>query len=159
MNEIIAKKATIFSLIFGALIGVVSLVPQFIGISLFVLSFLSAPIVILFMKKNKQHLAFINNQEGAVLGALIGFFSTIGFFITFCPLVCMASIIFKNYYSYAIPQTIQSALWLLFVIAFMVAVILAMTNSTSGMGVAWILSYIEEKPQDWDAQLDIKIED
>jgi len=68
-------------------------------------------------------------------------------------------LIFKKYYSYAIPDMIQTGLWLLFVIIFMVALIFAMTNSASGMGTSWILGYIEKKPQNHDAQLDIEIND
>ena len=50
-------------------------------------------------------------------------------------------------------------MWLFFVIVFMVALIFAMTNSALAMGIVWLLSKIEQKPQDYDARLDIKIED
>ena len=49
MNETVAKRAFIFSLILGAFIGVASLIPQIIGFSLFTLIFLSAPMVIIYM--------------------------------------------------------------------------------------------------------------
>ncbi|MBQ8847642.1 MAG: hypothetical protein IJ003_01710 [Candidatus Gastranaerophilales bacterium] len=159
MNELIAKRIAIFSVIFGAVIGLIAVIPPLIGMCLFVLSFLSAPILILYMKKNEKYLGFIDNQQGAILGAISGFFTTVGFFVTFCPMVCILHLIFKKYYSYAIPDMIQTGLWLLFVIIFMVALIFAMTNSASGMGTSWILGYIEKKPQNHDAQLDIEIND
>ena len=159
MNELIAKRIAIFSVIFGAVIGLIAVIPPLIGMCLFVLSFLSAPILILYMKKNEKFLGFIDNQQGAILGAISGFFTTVGFFVTFCPMVCILHLIFKKYYSYAIPDMVQTGLWLLFVIIFMVALIFAMTNSASGMGTSWILGYIEKKPQNHDAQLDIEIND
>ena len=159
MNEVIARRIAIFSVIFGAVIGLIAVIPPLIGMCLFILSFLSAPILILYMKKNEKYLGFIDNQQGAILGAISGFFTTIGFFVTFCPMVCILHLIFKKYYSYAIPDMIQTGLWLLFVIIFMVALIFAMTNAASGMGTSWLLGYIEKKPQNHDAQLDIEIND
>ena len=159
MNKIIAKKACIFSLIFGAIIGLISLVPQVVGLGLFIVSFMSSFFVILFMKKDEKHLAFINNEQGAILGGMIGFASGLGFFASFSPMVYILHLIFKKYYSYAIPYIVNDALWLFFVIVFMVCLIFALTNSAVGMGVAFVFNKIEEKPQDFDVPLDIKIED
>lgn len=159
MNEIIAKRAVIFSLILGAVLGLISLIPAIIGFALFTLSFLASVIVILYMKQNEKHLGIIDNQQGAILGGLIGFFATIGFFASFSPMVCILKMIFKSYYSYAIPYAIQDALWLFFIIIFMVGIIFAMTNSASGMGIAFVLNKFEQLPKDSDAPLDIKIED
>ena len=159
MNELIAKKALFFSLLFGAMAGLISLFPVFIGFCLSVLMLFAAPIVILYMKKDKKHLGIIDNQQGAVLGAIIGFFSMIGFFVTFAPMVCIIHLIYKKYYAYAIPDMIQTGAWLFFVLVFIVALVFAMTNSVSGMGCAFVLNYFEKKPQTSDAQLDITIDD
>ena len=68
--------------------------------------------------------------------------------------------IFKEkYYSYAIPDIITEAFWLFVIIVVMVSVIFALTNSAVGMGTAFMLNKIEEKPKDYDVPLDIKIED
>ncbi len=159
MNEIVAKRACIFSLILGAIIGLISLIPQAIGAMLFVLSFLSSAIVIFYMKKNEKHLGFLTNEQGAILGGLIGFFSGAGFFASFCPMVCILHLIFKGYYSYAIPYMLNDAMWLFFVVVLMVCFIFALTNAASGMGIAYVLNYFEKKPDNHDAPLDIKIED
>ena len=45
------------------------------------------------------------------------------------------------------------------VVFLMVGLIFALTNSATGMGTTWIIGYFEKKPQDYDARLDIKIED
>ena len=60
MNETVAKRALIFSLILGALIGVASILPFIIGYCLFALMFLSAPIIIIYMKKNEKHIGLPN---------------------------------------------------------------------------------------------------
>ena len=159
MNQVIAKRTAIFSLILGAFIGLLSLFPFLIGFCLFMLAFFSSVIIMLFMRKNEKHIAYLTNEQGAIMGGIIGFFTTIGFFITFAPMVSIIHLIFKKYYSYMIPDMLTSALWLFFVIVFMVALIFALTNSATGMGTAWLLGNIQQKPQHHDAPLDIKIED
>lgn len=159
MNETILKRASIFALILGGAIGLFSVIPSLIGLSIVVLLFFTSVIVIFYMKKGEKYLAFINTQQGAILGGVIGFFSGVGFFVTFAPLVCVIRLIFKSYYSYGIPDVLKDAFWLFVVIVFMVSVFFALLNSASGMAVAWIFDKIEKKPQDSDAALDIKIED
>lgn len=158
MNETVVKRALVFSLILGACIGIASLIPALIGFGIFVLIFLSAPIVIIYMKKNEKYLSFIDNEQGAILGGIIGFASTIGFFCSFAPLVCIFKLIFKNFYSYMIPDMLSDALWLFFVLVFMVALIFAATNATSAMALTWFYSHVEKTP-DQENSFDIKIED
>lgn len=159
MNELVVKRAVMFSLILGALLGLISLIPSLIGIGIFILSFFSSVIVILFMKNNEKYLGLIDTQQGAILGAIAGFFSGVGFFISFCPMVMLISLIFKKYYTYGIPFIIQEALWLFFIIIFMVSIMMAMLNSPGGMAMAFIFNRFEKKPADYDARLDIKIDD
>lgn len=160
MNQIIIKNASIFSLIFGAIMGIAALLPFLIGYVLFILVFFSSIAVILYMKRNDKHLGIIDTQQGAVLGGIIGFLSCVGFFLSFSPMVCILKLILKErYYAYAIPDAFSMGIWLLLIIILMVGSLFAMTNSVSGMGLAWILSHIEQKPQDSDARLDIEIND
>ena len=79
MNKLIAKRAALFSLILGAILGLVALIPAFIGLCLFILTFIVSPLVIIYMKKDEKHLAYLTNEQGATLGAIIGFFATVGF--------------------------------------------------------------------------------
>lgn len=160
MNQLILKRASVFSLILGALIGLAALLPSVIGFAIFTLGFLSSIIVIFYMKNNEKHLGIIDNEQGAILGGFIGFFSGIGFFISFTPMVFILKLIFKDtYYSYAIPYILNDAFWLFLVIVFMVSAIFALTNSATGMGTAFLLNKFEQKPENYDAPLDIKIED
>ncbi len=159
MSQFVVKRAIIFSLILGALFGLLALLPMLIGLVIFIFGFFSSVIIILYMKRNEKHLSFLTNEQGAILGGIIGFFATVGFFVSFCPMVCIIHSIFKSYYSYAIPEMLSLGLWLFFVIVFMTAIIFAMTNSATAMGLTFILGQIEKKPDDYDAPLDIKIED
>ena len=159
MNSVVSKSALLFALILGAFLGIISVIPQLIGICLFALSFLCAPIIIIYMKNKEKHLGIISTENGAKLGAIIGAASTIGFFVTFSPLVCIVKLIFRSYYAYALPDTLKEALWLFFIIVGMVALIFAATNSATGMGCAWLYSTFEKQPEEPEAHLDIKIED
>lgn len=159
MNQLIAKRTALFALILGAVIGLFSLFPFFIGLCLFVLSFLSSTIIMLYMKKNEKHISYLTNEQGAIMGGIVGFFATVGFFIAFSPMVCILKLIFKNYYAYMIPDMLKDAMWLFFVLVFMVAIIFALVNSATGMGTTWILNYIQKEPENIDARLDIKIEE
>lgn len=138
----ISKKALVFAIILGAVIGIVSVIPIFIGLSFFILTLLSAPIVMIFMR-TKGLLYTLDAKKSALVGALIGASAIIGFFFTFSPLVCIVKLIFKSYYAYMLPQMITSAMWLFFAVIFMVAFVFALTNSATAMGVNWLYSYIE----------------
>ena len=159
MNFTIIKRASIFAIILGAFIGLISAIPSMVGFSIFVLSFFTSAIVIFYMKSNDKHLGYIDNQQGTILGGIIGFFSGVGFFITFCPMVCILHLIFKTYYSYGIPDVLKDAFWLFIVIVIMVSIIFGVINCATGMASAWILDKIEKKPENADAPLDIKIDD
>jgi len=158
MNEIIVKRASLFSLILGAFMGVLSILPSLVGFAIFFLMLFCAPTVIIYMKKDEKYLGFLNYNQSAILGGIIGFVATIGFFAAFAPLVCTIKMIIKTYYAYMIPDMLSSALWLFVVIVFFVAFIFAMTNSASALGLAWIFARFKKKPKEEDG-LDITIED
>ena len=111
------------------------------------------------MKQNQKHIGIIDNEQGAILGAIIGFCSTVGFFAIFCPMVCIIKLIIKTYYTYMIPDMIKDAFWLLILIVFVVAFIFAATNSASAMGTTFLYSQFEKTPKGIEEQVDIKIED
>ena len=182
MNQLIAKKAMKFSLLFGAglailfaiiqifliilsaipflkeIIALDSIISQLLCLILFLISFFSSISIILYMKKNEKHLSYLTYEQGGILGGIIGFFATVGFFLIFTPANSILHAIFKIS-SYGIPYLLSMGAWLFFVIIFVIALIIAATNSAMAMGLAYIFNRIEKKPQDFDAPLDIKIED
>lgn len=143
MNSVLIKKTIIFSFIFGAFLGLIALLPNVIGYCLVTLTFFSSFFVILFLKKDKSYQP-LNSKEGTILGSVIGFFTTFGFFLSFSPMVCILKMILKqNYYAYAIPDMINMGMWLFFMIVFVVAFIFALTNSITAMGIVWLFDKME----------------
>ena len=162
MNQIIVKKAMIFSLILGACLGLIMHIPSYtiVGFALMVLLFLSSVSIILYMKKNEKHLSFIDNREGAILGSIAGFFTTLGAFASFTPMAYMLYFINHNNYFGSLAHTfINETFWLFCIVAFMTSFIFAATNAATGMGLAYILKFFEKKPENSDAQIDIEIND
>jgi len=164
MNQIIVKKASVFSLILGACLGLILHIPSYtiVALVLMVLLFLSSVLIILFMKKDEKHLSFIDTRDGAVLGGIAGFFATLGAFASFTPMAYMIYFInHGNYFGSLAHLFINEAFWLLCIVAFMASFIFACTNSATGMGLAYILKFFDSKkmPENSDAQIDIEIND
>lgn len=162
MNLMIIKKTIIFSLIFGACLGLILHLPSYtiLGLVLMVLLFLSSVFIILYMKKNEKHLGFIDTREGAILGGFAGFFTTLGAFISFSPMAYILYFIdHNNYFGTLIHSFINETFWLFCIVIIMTCLIFAFTNASSGMGLAYVLKFFEKKPEDSDAQIDIQIND
>ena len=162
MNQIIIKKAIIFSLILGGCLGLALHIPSytFQGLILMILLFLSPVFIILYMKKDEKHLNYIDNREGAILGGIIGFFVTLGAFISFIPMAYIIYFINHNsYFGSLVHNFIGEALWLLIIVVAITCVIFAFTNSACGMGLAFVLKFFEKQPEEKDAPIDIEIND
>lgn len=162
MNELIIKKTIMFSLIFGACLGLAWYIPSYtiLWLILTVLLFLSSVFIILYMKKNERHLSFIDNRQGAILGGIAGFFTTIGAFISFTPMGYILYLIKHNdYYGSLVHTFVSETFWLYLIVIIMTSLIFAFTNAATGMTLAYILSFIEKKPENSDSQIDIEIND
>jgi len=162
MNQTIITKTAVFSLIFGACLGLAWHIPSYTiqGFILFILLFLSSVFVILYMKRNEKHLSFIDNRDGAVLGGISGFFSTLGAFLSFVPMAYILYFInHGNYFGSLIHNFVHEAFWLLVIVVIMAAFIFALTNAASGMGLAYILKFFEKKPDENSTGIDIEIND
>lgn len=172
MNQLIVKKAAAFSMLLGGFLAFISIVihflgglvsssslaSQFLGFILFTISFLPAVIILYYMKKNEKHISYLTNQEGAILGAVIGFCVTIGFFLIFAPMISILHLL-MHVSSYGITDMFSMGAWLFFIIVFMLALITAATNSVIGMGFIYATNKLAKDPENLDARLDIKIED
>ncbi len=159
MNRLIVKRAAAFSFLLGAILGIMAIIPFISGLAYLILILLSSVAVILYMKKNEKYLGIIDTQQGAILGGIIGFVTTIGFCTVFLPMKFILSLIFTKSTDLGISFFFTTAPWLFFIIIFIVAVILGFINSATGMGTAYFLGYFEKKPEGYYAPLDIKIED
>lgn len=157
MNILIVKKAAFYSIITGVVLALVGTVSFFAGLVFFALGLLSAPAVIFFMK-SKNEIGFLENEQGAALGAVIGFFAALAFFVIFTPAVLIIHAIKPSYYSYGLPYMVTfDTFWLFIVIVVTIGILCALTNATTGMGAIFLLSQFEKKPDDIE-EIDINIE-
>ena len=157
MNTLIAKKAAIYALILGAILALAGTIGFLIGLVAFALGLLCAPLVIFFMK-SKNEIGFLDNQQGAAMGALCGFCSTVSYFAIFTPLVLIIHKIIPSYYSYGLPYIVSfGTFWLFLVIVVTIGILIALTNATTGMGAVFLLSQFDKKPDDIE-EIDINIE-
>ena len=157
MNTLIVKKAAFYALILGAALAIVGIINFLIGLVAFTLGLLCAPAVIFFMK-SRNEIGFLESQQGAALGAMIGFCSTIAYFAIFTPLVLLIHAIKSSYYSYGLPYIVSfDTFWLFLVIVVTIGILVALTNATSGMGAIFLLSQFDKKPDDIE-EIDINIE-
>lgn len=139
------KTTCVISAVFGALLGIAALIPNIMPIiSLFILPFLSAIIVLLFMKMRR--FLDINNinemKEYAVLGGVIGAVSGFSFFIIFCPLVLLIHLFVKTYYTYGI-NFLNFFLAIVFLIVIMS--IFVTTNAAGGLLIGVLIKQFCKK--------------
>ena len=96
INAVFLKQISLFSIIVGLGVGVITLIP-FIGSLVFILYFLllSAGMIV-YLKKNNI-IGDLTVKEGGILGAVIGTTSLLGFYSSFLPLLLIISLINHNY--------------------------------------------------------------
>ena len=74
-----------YSVILGAILGVLAVVPIIRIASFLIISTCVSILIFLYMKKKNQ-INDLTTKGGAIIGALIGFICLVGFLITFLPL-------------------------------------------------------------------------
>ena len=124
------KNLAIISLIFGAISGVLALIPIF-GI-LILLIFCSSFLIIVFMKKFAL-LPNPNEQTGMLWGGISGFVTFIGFSIIFLPCSFVLSLIFKQSYYTGIAMILKSGFSIMIMLVLFLAILCAMMNAFAGL--------------------------
>ena len=133
MNKQKIKLITVNSLIFGAILGFIGLIP-FSYIYIFtaiLMAVVSSVVVTIFMEQKKQ-IGELTIKGGAILGAYIGFISMIGYIIVNLPINALFSLIF-NYYS---PAAGLLSIWWLLII--MIGLITGLFNSFSLIAYVYV---------------------
>ena len=93
---------------------------------------LSSTALILFMTKLDM-LKITTVQESAVLGAIIGFISFIGFSIFYIPIIIVLARFFRYYPNYGVSMALNNAsLGLIIVLVIFMGVLAATINAFSG---------------------------
>ncbi len=82
------------SIITGAILGVLPLVPKLTGIAFSIVMFFSAPFIIIYLYKLNL-IKELNIPKCLTIGAFTGFFSFVGFSIVYFPIAFILYSIFK----------------------------------------------------------------
>ena len=130
------KNIVKFSIILGAILGVLSLIPYICVPSIIIMSAFASVLVVVYMEK-KQLIGELTIKGASILGGIIGFINLIGFLVIYLPSATILGAIFDaifpdNIY-FAGTKFLISIWWLL---VLMGGLIVALFNSFS------LLSYI-----------------
>ena len=137
------KIIAVCSFIIGAIIGVLPLIPAFIGLAFFLVMFGIAPFILIYLKK-LNILKTIEMEQSLVIGSISGAVAVLGFTTVYFPIAFILQLIFK----------IQSFIWIkvLFVnIGFLIPMIIlialtsALLNAFSGFLTAYFYQSFQAK--------------
>lgn len=133
------KNLAIISLIFGAISGVLALIPILGILILLILIFCSSFLIIVFMKKMAL-LPNPNEQTGMLWGGISGFFAFIGFSIIFLPCSFILSLIFKMSYYTGIGMIMKSGFSIMITLVLFLAILCAMMNAFAGLASIYVFN-------------------
>ncbi len=132
MNKKVLKQVSLLSIFLGAVLGVITIIPYLGEIAFWILMCLSSTVVILFMKKFSM-LKITSVQESAVLGAIIGFISFVGFSIFYIPIIIVLARFLQYYPNYGVSMALNNAsLGLIIVLVIFIGVLAGTINAFSG---------------------------
>lgn len=155
MNIMLIKKMAVLSLILGAALGIITIIP-FIGFfSFMTLMFLSSAIVLVYMKKHDM-IGKLIPKDGALFGSIIGFVACLGFCLTLVPLAAIIAWI-NNLWFHKLTWYMSMGMWfknglggyiVLFMMVFFVALLSALMNAFSGLATVHLYSQLLNKEDD-----------
>ena len=108
MNKLLFKQISILSGIFGAILGILSLIPVIRNISVICVALLIAPVVIIYLKK-LDIIKEVDLKSGMIMGTVAGVASIITFVLAFTPIDLLLSLFLKNGYIYWMATLIKTA--------------------------------------------------
>lgn len=159
MNKIIIKQTAILSVIAGAILGLITLIPFIRGFSFLLLIMALSAVVIVYMKKHDL-IGIIDIKEGAILGAIIGFVSFVAFSIVFIPIAAIIGSIFKTYYLGWLTMLLKaSGFFVLIMLVFFIGILSALMNAFSGLATAYIYEMLSEIKKEDVESVDFEIKE
>lgn len=159
MNFVVTKKIAFISFILGCFIGVITLIPYLNLISFLFLSFLVAPFMVIYLKKNNL-MGIVDTKEGAILSAIIGACAFTGFFIVFSPLSAIIGLLYKSGVYVVMRWFFSSGggIMVLILTYFMIGSMTALFNAFSGTTMAYLYQEQQKthKEQNQNFQIESK---
>lgn len=141
-NKDLLKIICICSLITGAIIGVIPLIPAFTWIAFLTVMFFVAPFIIIYMKK-LNFIKEIDLERSLAIGGIAGSVAFLGFSIIYFPIAFILQLIFK----------IQAFLWIkvlftnfgfLIPMVILIALLCGLLNMFSGFLTVYIYEYFKQ---------------
>ena len=144
MNILFVKQISILSLIFGAILGLITLIPYIGVLSFSICSFAAGSIIIYYMQKIEL-LGEFDTKAWTIYGAISGFTTFIGFCISFLPLAAIIGLIAKTSYYLGISIMFKYGFFLTIILALFLAFITALMNGFGSMTFSYVLQLIKNK--------------
>ena len=144
------------SSVLGLVLGVITIIPFICNFSFFALIVLSAPIILVYMKKLDM-IGILDIRQGAMYGAIIGFISFVAFSVSFVPLATIIGFIYKGSYYLGVSLLFRTGFFVLIMMVFFVALLAALMNAFSGLVTIYVYNQLEQKPE--ESKTDINIEE
>lgn len=142
MNHILLKQITKLSLFFGALCGLITLIPFINTLSLtFLICFMAPFVISILIKYNCLSLNSI--KESVIYGAIIGFVSFLSFCIIYMPISFILIKAFNISTNYGVGIILLNAnFFLLTVISIFLAILGATMNAFTGFLTFYIIDFL-----------------
>lgn len=141
MELIVLKRMVIISVILGAILGVITVIPFINIFSFFMILFLAAPMVIIYMTKYNL-LGILDLKQTLIYGAIIGFISFLGFSLTFVPLATIIGLLYKSSFYLGVSMLFREGFFVMLLMVVFVALLGgALMNSFSALLYYQIKTY------------------
>ena len=155
IKKILLKQMAILSGVGGLFLGILTIIPFICNFSFFALIVLTAPAILIYMKKLDM-IGILDIKQGALYGAIIGFVSFLAFSVSFVPLATIIGFIYKGSFYLGVSLLFRSGFFVLIMMVFFVAILAALMNAFSGLVTIYIYNQIEQKPEESKTNLDIQ---
>ena len=156
IKQLLLKQMGMLSSVLGLVLGVITIIPFICNFSFFALIVLSAPIILVYMKKLDM-IGILDIRQGAMYGAIIGFISFVAFSVSFVPLATIIGFIYKGSYYLGVSLLFRTGFFVLIMMVFFVALLAALINAFSGLVTIYVYNQLEQKPE--ESKTDINIEE
>ena len=156
IKQLLLKQMGMLSSVLGLVLGVITIIPFICNFSFFALIVLSAPIILVYMKKLDM-IGILDIRQGAMYGAIIGFISFVAFSVSFVPLATITGFIYKGSYYLGVSLLFRTGFFVLIMMVFFVALLAALMNAFSGLVTIYVYNQLEQKPE--ESKTDINIEE
>ena len=142
MKRLFVKQISILSLIFGAILGVITLIPYIGFLSFLICSFAAGSLIIYYMNKIEL-IGEFDTKAWTIYGAVSGFVCFIGFCISFIPLAALIGLFAKTSYYMGISIMFRLGFFLTIVLSVFVAVIAALMNGFCAMTTSYVMGLLK----------------